>query len=382
MLGVLITGCTTAKQSGALKLNKSEFVKTIDGKRTDLYVLKNSNGVEVAVSNYGARTVGISVPDKNGQFEDVISGFNTLDEYINCPEPFHGPIVGRVGNRIAKGKFKLEGKEYNVSINNGPNHLHGGLKGFHHRVWDVKSVSVKAIHLHYLSKDGEMGYPGNLSVDVRYALNDKNELSISYKATTDKKTVVNLTWHPFFNLAGEGTTINDHIMEINADYYTPVDDILIPLGKNVSVKNTPFDFRKTKAIGRDLDQQKNNTQLKHGAGYDHNWVLKRPDDNSMAFAARVTEPKSGRVMEIYTQEPGLQFYGGNFFDGKTNGKNGKPQIYRGAMALETQKFPDAPNQPNFPSVVLDKGDTYATKSIYKFTTSKESHVKKGSIEKN
>ena len=190
----------------------------------------------MAVTNYGARTVGISVPDKNGQFEDVISGFNTLNEYINCPEPFHGPIVGRVGNRIAKGKFKLDGKDYNVSINNGPNHLHGGLQGFHHRVWDVKSVSDRAIDLHYLSKDGEMGYPGNLSVDVRYALNDKNELSISYKATTDKKTVVNLTWHPFFNLAGEGTTINDHIMEINADKYTPVDETLIPLGKNVTVK--------------------------------------------------------------------------------------------------------------------------------------------------
>tara|TARA_B100000035_G_scaffold299309_1_gene293860 strand:- start:217 stop:1350 length:1134 start_codon:yes stop_codon:yes gene_type:complete len=366
LVGGLVTGCTTAKQSAGLTLNKTEFVKTIDGKKTNLYILKNRNGVEVAVTNYGARTVGISVPDKNGQFEDVISGFNTLDEYINCPEPFHGPIVGRVGNRIAKGKFKLDGKEYNVSINNGPNHLHGGLKGFHHRVWDVKSVSDKAIALHYLSKDGEMGYPGNLSVDVRYALNDKNELSISYKATTDKKTVVNLTWHPFFNLAGEGTTINDHIMEINADKYTPVDETLFPLGKNVTVKNTPFDFRKPKAIGRDLDQQKTNTQLKHGAGYDHNWVLKRPNDNSMAFAAHITEPQSGRVMEIYTQEPGLQFYGGNFFDGKTNGKNGKPQIHRGAMALETQKFPDAPNQPNFPSVVLKPGEVYETSSIYRF----------------
>ena len=366
MVGALVTGCTTTKQSGRLQLNKAEFVTTIDGKRTDLYVLKNSNGVEVAITNYGARTVGISVPDKNGQFEDVISGFNTLDEYISCPEPFHGPIVGRVGNRIARGTFTLDGKEYKVSINNGPNHLHGGLKGFHHRVWDVTSVSDKAIDLHYLSKDGEMGYPGNLSVDVRYALNDKNELSISYKAVTDKKTVVNLTWHTFFNLAGEGTTINDHIMEINADAYTPVDDTLIPFGKNVTVKNTPFDFRKPKAIGRDLDQQKNNTQLKHGAGYDHNWVLKRPDDTSMAFAARITEPRSGRIMEIYTQEPGLQFYGGNFFDGKTNGKNGQPQIHRGAMALETQKFPDAPNQPNFPSVVLKPGEVYETSSIYRF----------------
>jgi len=366
LVGGLTTGCVTTSQNCGLKLDKAKFVKTIDGKKTDLYVLRNSNGVEVAVTNYGARTVAISVPDKAGKFEDVISGFNTLDEYINCPEPFHGPIVGRVGNRIARGKFKLDGKEYNVSINNGPNHLHGGLKGFHHRVWDVKRVTDKAIDLHYLSKDGEMGYPGNLSVDVRYALNDKNELTISYNAVTDKKTVVNLTWHPFFNLAGEGNIINDHILEINADKYTPVDDTLIPFGKNVTVEKTPFDFRKPKAIGRDLGQQKNNTQLKHGAGYDHNWVLKRPNDKSMAFAARVTEPVSGRVMEIYTQEPGLQFYGGNFFDGKTIGKNGKPQIYRGAMALETQKFPDAPNQPNFPSVILKPGETYNTESIYLF----------------
>ena len=182
LVGGLTAGCITTKQNVGLKLDKAKFVKTIEGKKTDLYVLRNSNGVEVAVTNYGARTVAISVPDKAGKFEDVISGFNTLDEYINCPEPFHGPIVGRVGNRIARGKFKLDGKEYNVSINNGPNHLHGGLKGFHHRVWDVKRVTDKAIALHYLSKDGEMGYPGNLSVDVRYALNDKNELSIFYKA--------------------------------------------------------------------------------------------------------------------------------------------------------------------------------------------------------
>ena len=347
-----------------------DFSKTIEGKKTGLFILTNHNGIEFAVTNYGARVVGILVPDKSGKFEDVVSGFNTLDEYINCPEPFHGPIVGRVGNRLARGKFKLDGKEYSVSINNGLNHLHGGVKGFHHQVWDVKKVSASFIDLHYFSKDGEMGYPGNLNVDVRYELTDDNEVIISYKAITDQKTVVNLTWHPFFNLAGEGGTINDHVLMINADKYTPVDETLIPFGKNDSVENTPFDFRKPKTIGRDLFKEKKNTQLKHGAGYDHNWVLNRPNDKSMALAARVTEPKSGRVMEIYTQEPGLQFYGGNFFDGKTSGKNGKAQIYRGAMALETQKFPDAPNQKAFPSIVLKKGDVYKTESIYKFSVTK------------
>lgn len=360
-----LVGCGIAPKS-TFKFERNDFVQAVDGKNTDLFILKNSNGLEMAVTSYGARAVGISVPDASGKFEDVISGFNTLDEYINCPEPFHGPIVGPVGNRIARGKFRFDGKEYTLPINNGLNHLHGGPKGLHHRVWDVKQRTPDSITLHYFAKDGEAGYPGNREFTARYKLTEDNEVVISYWATTDKKTVVNLTWHPFFNLAGEGTTINNHILEINADYYTPVDETLIPLGENAVVENTPFDFRKPKAIGRDLNQQETNIQLQHGAGYDHNWVLNRPADHSMAFAARVTEPISGRVMEIYTQEPGLQFYGGNFFDGKTAGKNGKSQIYRGAMALETQKFPDAPNQPNFPSVILKPGETYSTESIYLF----------------
>ncbi|WDE97740.1 galactose mutarotase [Lentisphaera profundi] len=348
-------------------LNAEDFCKTIDGKKTDLFTLKNTKGMQVSITNYGARVVSILAADKDGIYGDVVSGFNTLDEYITCPEPFHGPIVGRVCNRIKSGKFKLDGKEYCLSVNNGVNHLHGGTKGFHHQVWDVKKITPSSVELHYLSKDGEMGYPGNLSVDVRYELTDKNEFLIEYKAFTDKKTVVNLTWHPFFNLAGEGITINDHILMINADRYTPVDETLIPLGQNVTVENTPFDFSTPKAIGRDLWQQKDNTQLKHGAGYDHNWVLNRPSHSSLALAARLIEPRSGRVMEIYTQEPGLQFYGGNFFDGKTIGKNGLPQIYRGALALETQRFPDAPNQKDFPSIVLAEGDLYETRSIYKFS---------------
>jgi aldose 1-epimerase len=354
-------------RSGDFAFEANDFRKTIGGKTTGLYILQNSRGMKVAVTSYGARTVGILAPDRHGVFGDVITGFNTLDEYIACPEPFHGPIVGRVGNRIAGGTFTLDGRTYSLPINNGPNQLHGGSEGFHTRVWDVNAVTDRSIDLQYVSADGEMGYPGNVTVDVRYELNDNNELTLIYQATTDKKTVVNLTWHPFFNLGGEGTTINDHILQINADKYTPVDETLIPLGKNVTVENTPFDFRVPKAIGRDLPQQENNVQLKHGAGYDHNWVLARPDDKSMFLAARVEEPESGRVMEILTQEPGLQFYGGNFFDGGTTGKNGLKHIYRGAMALEPQKFPDAPNQKDFPSIVLEKGEVYRTSSIYRFS---------------
>lgn len=363
---MLLTGCRTTAPTTKFRLQPRDFRQTIDGKQTDLFVLKNSNGMEVAITSYGARTVGILVPDRNGTFGDVVTGFNTLEEYIACPEPFHGPIVGRVGNRIAGGTFTLDGKVYRLPINNGPNQLHGGSEGFHNQVWDVRKVTGSCVDLHYLSKDGEMGYPGNLGVDLRYELTDGNALILTYKATADQKTVVNLTWHPFFNLAGEGTTINDHILQINADEYTPVDETLIPLGQNEPVENTPFDFRAAKAIGRDLGLQKSNTQLKHGAGYDHNWVLNRPHDDSLFLAARLSEPTSGRVMEIYTQEPGLQFYGGNFFDGKTNGKTGLPQIYRGALALETQKFPDAPNQKAFPSIILDKDEVYETRSVYKF----------------
>ena len=369
---VLMTACNPGEPankaaSSKFSLDPAAFQQTIDGKETGLFILKNSKGMEVAITSYGARVVGVLAPDRTGTFGDVITGFNTLEEYINCPEPFHGPIVGRVGNRIAGGKFSLDGKAYMVPINNGPNQLHGGAKGFHHQVWDAVDSGDSFLALHYLSKDGEMGYPGNLSVDLRYELTEENELVLTYKATTDQKTVVNLTWHPFFNLAGEGTTINDHILTIPADQYTPVDDTLIPLGANETVENTPFDFRTAKAIGRDLDQQEGNTQLTHGSGYDHNWVLNRPADTSLALAVKVEEPKSGRVLEIFTREPGLQFYGGNFFDGGTKGKNGAAHIWRGAMALEPQKFPDAPNQPAFPSIELNPGESYETSSVYKFS---------------
>ncbi len=365
-LALFMMGCVSSSSS-KFTLDPHKFQKTIDGKETDLYVLSNDNGLEVAITNYGARVVGILAPDRSGSFADVVTGFNSLDEYIAAPEPFHGPVVGRVGNRIAGGKFTLDGKNYTLPINNGPNHLHGGPKGFHHQVWEVVNTTSTSLHLRHLSKDGEMGYPGNLTVDVLFQMNNNNELILSYKATTDAATVVNLTWHPFFNLAGEGKTINEHILYINADRYTPVDDTLIPLGQHAAVENTPFDFRIPKAIGLDLDQQESNAQLKNGSGYDHNWVLNTKPGEEMRLAARVEEPESGRVLEIMTQELGLQFYGGNFFNGSTKGKNGQSHIYRGAMALEPQMFPDAPNQKGFPSIALKPGETYETRSIYAFT---------------
>ena len=369
-VALLAAGCfpNPAIESGSrISLDAKKFQRTIDGKKTGLYVLKNARGMEVAITNYGARAVSILAPDCSGAFGDVITGFKSLDEYMACPEPFHGPIVGRVGNRIAKGKFTLDGTSYTLPVNNGPNHLHGGPKGFHNQVWEVTGVTGKTLDLRHVSVDGEMGYPGTLTVDLRYELTDKNELILSYKAVTDRKTVVNLTWHPFFNLAGEGTSINGHVLMINADRYTPVDKTLIPLGHHDAVAGTPFDFRKPKAIGSDLGAQSTNAQLQHGAGYDHNWVLNTGGWGRMHLAARVVEPASGRVLEILTEEPGLQFYGGNFFDGSTTGKTGKRHLYRGAMALEPQKFPDAPNQAAFPSIELEPGKIYRTRSIYRFS---------------
>jgi aldose 1-epimerase len=370
-LVIVLFGCAPKKQESTnwFKLKSEDFETTLNGKKTGLYILKNSNGMEAAITNYGGRIVGLTAPGRDGEMADVIHGFSSIEGYLNAHEVFHGALIGRVGNRIANGKFTLDGVEYNLPLNNGPNQLHGGPEGFHNQVWDVKKVTANSIVLAYLSKDGEMGYPGNLSVEVTYTLTDKNEFEIDYKATTDKKTVVNLTSHPFFNLAGEGNgTINNHILQINADMYTPVDSTLIPLGENVTVEGTPFDFRKGKPIGQDLVEQETNTQLQHGLGYDHNFVLNQPAEGGMFLAATITDPESGRSMEVYTLEPGLQFYGGNFMDGSDLGKSGKPFKFRESFALETQHFPDSPNQPDFPSIVLNPGETYSTKTIYAFKT--------------
>ena len=348
-------------------LKTSDFQTEIGGKKTDLHLLKNEQ-IEVYITNYGARIVSLLSPDKQGIMGDVVLGFKSIADYQKAKTPFHGCIIGRYGNRIAKGNFELDGTSYQLPINNNENHLHGGPEGFHNQVWEVVSVDDNSIVMTYLSKDGEMGYPGNLSVEVTYAINDKNELLIAYKATTDKATPINLTNHAFFNLAGQAKgIINDHLLMLNADHFTPVDEGLIPLGEIRSVEGSPFDFRRAKTIGQDLNQQATDTQLRYGGGYDHNFVLNKVAEGSLDLAARVVDPKSGRQMDVYTEEPGIQFYGGNFMDGGDIGKYGNPFDYRGSFALETQHYPDSPNQATFPNTILQPGKTYQTQSIYRFS---------------
>ena len=348
-------------------LKTSDFQTEIGGKKTDLYLLKNEQ-IEVYITNYGARIVSLLSPDKQGIMGDVVLGFKSIADYQKAKTPFHGCIIGRYGNRIAKGNFELDGTSYQLPINNNENHLHGGPEGFHNQVWEVVSADDNSIVMTYLSKDGEMGYPGNLSVEVTYAINDKNELLIAYKATTDKATPINLTNHAFFNWAGQAKgSINDHLLMLNADHFTPVDEGLIPFGEIRSVEGSPFDFRRAKTIGQDLNQQATDTQLRYGGGYDHNFVLNKVAEGNLDLAARVVDPKSGRQMDVYTEEPGIQFYGGNFMDGGDIGKYGNPFDYRGSFALETQHYPDSPNQDNFPNTILQPGETYQTQSIYRFS---------------
>ena len=367
---VLFLGaCSTKKEE------KTEIKVTVqkygiaDGKEVNLYTFTNTNGMTAKITNYGAIVQSLTAPDKNGKYEDVTLGYDKLEDYIN-DKSYFGCIVGRFGNRIAKGKFTLDGKEYTLAANNGPNHLHGGIKGFNKVVWDaevvVKGKDFGGLKLTYLSKDGEEGYPGNLNCTVIYTLTDQNELRIEYKATTDKPTPVNLTHHSYFNLSGNGKqNILNQELWINADYYTPVDETLIPTGEIAPVKGTPFDFTKPTAIGARINEK--NTQLEYGHGYDHNWVL-NDADGSLKLQASLYDPASGRLMEIYTQEPGLQFYSGNFLDGSITGKYGVKYTRNYCAVLETQHFPDSPNQPDFPSVILKPGQTYHTETVYKFLT--------------
>jgi aldose 1-epimerase len=346
------------------------FQQTIDGKQTNLYVLKNKSNMQAAITNYGARVVSLLVPDKNGKITDVVVGFDNVKDYTEGGDTYFGAIVGRYGNRIAKGKFKLDGREYNLATNNAPNHLHGGNKGFSREVWDADQPNDSTLVLTYVSKDGEEGYPGNLTAKVTYTVTGNNELRIDYEATTDKKTVINLTNHSYFNLNGQGTgTVNDHLMMINADKYTPVDSTLIPTGKIESVANTPLDFRTPTTIGSRINDT-GNIQLKYGKGYDHNFVLNRNGGAELSKAAEVAGDVSGIVMDVYTMEPGVQFYGGNFMNGSHTIKGDKKDDYRTAFCLETQHYPDSPNHPQFPSTTLEPGKTYKTTTIYAFSVKK------------
>jgi len=347
---------------------KSSFGKSPEGEPVDLYTLTNRNGVEAAITNYGGAVVSLKVLDRSGKLGDVVLGYDLVDGYV-ADKAFFGAIIGRYGNRIGHAQFSLDGKTYTLARNNGENSLHGGVKGFNKAAWKAKEIPAKdgqALELTYLSKDGEEGFPGNLNVRVVYTLTDSNELKIEYFATTDKKTVVNLTNHSYFNLAGPGSgDILGHMLTIEADKFTPVNASLILTGELRDVQETPFDFRKPTAIGARINAD--DEQIKLGGGYDHNFVLRRKGSDAISLAARVMEPKSGRVMEVWTTEPGVQFYTGNFLDGTAVGKGSIRYTKRSAFCLETQHFPDSPNKPNFPSTELSPGGHYQTTTIFKFS---------------
>jgi aldose 1-epimerase len=348
-------------------IDKKPFGRTTDGADVDLYTLTNAKGVEVAITNFGGIVVSLKVPDRQGTLGDVTLGFARLESYLQNG-PFFGALIGRYGNRIAKGKFTLNGKTHTLPVNNGPNSLHGGIKGFHKVVWQARPLDTTAgpaLELKYLSKDGEEGYPGNLRVAVTYTLTDAGELKIDYLATTDQDTVVNLTNHAYFNLDGEGKgDVLGHELELAASRFTPVDASLIPLGELRPVVGTPFDFVKPHAIGERINAT--DEQIERGGGYDHNFVLDGPA-GTLHQAAKVFSPKTGRLMEVLTTEPGIQFYSGNFLDGTLTGKAGAVYQKRSGFCLETQHYPDSPNQPNFPTTVLKPGQEYRTTTVYRFS---------------
>ena len=364
---VLVAGVSTTR---AQKITKESFGKTTDGESVDLYTLTNRNGMEAKITNYGAIVTTLTAPDRNDKYDDVVLGFNDLDSYLKG-HPYFGAIVGRYGNRIAKGRFTLNGTEYKLAVNNGENHLHGGIKGFDKVVWTATSMKTKlgpAVSLTYVSKDMEEGYPGTLTAKVVYTLTNNNELRIDYTVTTTKDTVSNLTHHSYFNLAGEGSgDILGHVMMLNASRFTPTDAGSIPTGELRAVKGTPFDFLKPTAIGARIDQD--DEQLKFGGGYDQNWVV-NGRMGVLRQAASVYESTSGRVMDVWTTEPGIQFYTGNFIDGTLTGKSGKIYQKRFGFCLETQHFPDSPNHPKFPTTTLRKGATYRSTTIYRFSARK------------
>jgi aldose 1-epimerase len=369
-IALLVPFCfVSATMTTMAQVSRQPFGKTADGREVYLYRLKNSHGMAVSVTDFGATVVSIETPDRNGHVADVILGFDQLDGYQNkVQNPYFGATVGRYANRIAKGRFSLDGQEYKLAINNPPNSLHGGLIGFDKKVWDAGEPADKDgqhLTMHYLSKDGEEGYPGNLSVSVAFTLTNKNELRMDYSATTDKHTVLNLTNHCYFNLFGQGEgDILGHELTLFADRFTPVDASLIPTGELRSVAGTPFDFRRSTAIGARIEQP--DEQLKFGRGYDHNWVL-NGGGAKLVLAARMLEPRSGRVLEVLTTEPGVQLYTGNFLDGSIHGTGGKVYGRRYAFSLETQHFPDSPNHPKFPSTELKPGQRFHSTTVYRFS---------------
>ncbi len=357
---------TTFQDDNLSKLKKEDFQKNVKGKETDLYLLKNSRGTEIAITNYGGAVLSIMVPDKKGNYGNIVLGHDNIDSVINSPEPFLSTTIGRYGNRIAKGNFSLDNREYSLTINNGPNSLHGGLTGFHSVVWDVKTHTPSLLTLSYLSEDGEEGFPGNLTIRMTYSLDEENQFIISYEAVTDKKTVVNLTNHAFFNLAGinkPSPSIENNILTINADHYIPIDEVSIPTGEILKVEDTPMDFRTSHKVGERINDKFQ--QLIFGAGYDHCYVLNKKEPKELSFAAKCVEPDSGRCIEVYTTEPGVQLYTGNWLNG-FSGSQGATFPARSGICFEAQLFPDTPNKPYFPSAVLSPGEKYTQTTIYKF----------------
>ncbi|UZH56070.1 galactose mutarotase [Salinimicrobium tongyeongense] len=347
-------------------MHKEKYGVTPQGEQVDLFTLRNEQGMEVKIITYGGRITSLKVPDKNDNFEDVVLGFDSLEQYLE-ENPFFGALIGRYGNRIAKGKFSLDGQEYTLAQNNGVNHLHGGDKGFDKVVWKVKeALKQNSLVLSYISEHMEEGFPGRLETEVTYTLTEDNSLEVEYKATTDRKTIVNLTQHAYFNLSGDFTnSILNHQVQINADDFVPVDEHLIPTGQLAPVAGSPFDFSKPKAIGEEINAA--HEQLERGNGYDHTWAINNPE-NGLRFAASALHPESGRKLEVYTTEPGMQLYTGNFLDGTLPLQNGKGFYEkRSGFCFETQHYPDTPNQENFPSVVLEPGETYFSKTSFRFS---------------
>ena len=371
IFSLIIISCENTQKNKIMPLvtiEKKAFGRTLDGVDIDQYILKNRNGMEISAINYGGIITSWKAKDREGNYKDIVLGFNKLSEY-ETESPYFGAIIGRYGNRIAKGKFTLNGEKYTLAVNNGKNHLHGGLKGFDKVVWDSKEVvedMTASLVLSYVSNDMEEGYPGNLEVQVIYTLNNNDELSVKYEAFTDKTTIINLTQHSYFNLSADfNKNILDHDILINADSFLPVDSILIPTGEIRNVGDTPFDFRRPKSVGEEISNS--NKQLMIGNGYDHCWVLNN-QDQGLRFVASAYDSGSGRLLEVFSDQPGIQFYSGNFLDGSLKSKTGGTYDFRSGFCLETQHYPNSPNEMSFPSVTLSPGEKYMTETIFKFSS--------------